>query len=108
MNGAATDFLGSLLALSDAGEKERAIALVFDRFDDWQYECRFAMCDEVLADVSQRPGAFMPTLLCSFLTITLAGKQRLRTRADFYRSARRRYFELYGEERTQGILGGLE
>jgi hypothetical protein len=102
------DVVASVRALSDAGQKERAIDLIFKTFDKYLDEARFDTCNEIIREVNKAPSEFMSTLLVSFLTITLAAKTHIPARSALYASAEGIFCQRYGEDRTRRMLLGLK
>jgi hypothetical protein len=101
------EFMGSLRMLSDAGLKEQAIDLIFRRLDQYQDNGEFSICDEIIVEVINDNKKLMPTLLVSFLVITLAGRAHLRFRNALYVATESRFLAEDGEQRTRRILSGL-
>jgi hypothetical protein len=103
-----TEFLHRLRGLSNAGQKENAIDLVFYTFDSYQNREQFSICDQIIGRVVREALGLMPTLLVSFLTITLAAKDKFRNRPLLYSVTTRIMKSHFGEARAQRILVGLE
>ncbi len=100
--------IDAVLALSRENLLDRAIDVIFENFNDWENSDRFALCDEAIQYLLLNVGEIEPTLLVSFLVITLAAKPQLPSRAKLYAAAECLYLERFGEDRTKKLLVGLE
>jgi hypothetical protein len=78
-------FLRAVYALDLQGQDRHAIRRVIDYLDDLQNAGRFDECDAVFRQAD--PGQMSPSVLASFLGITRAAKNRLRSRRRFYDDA---------------------
>jgi len=99
-------FLDRICALIQNDEPRRAIDAIFQEVNSLLVASRFDDCDQLLRriDLDRIP----PLLLASFLTITVAAKEQLPTRAEFYRQVRDRVETQRGVEGANRLLAGLE
>jgi hypothetical protein len=104
----AHDCINAVIALDRAGFPDEAIDAVFEKFNDWQHENEFASCDYAIHYLLLNLPKVEPTLLVSFLVITLASKSRLHFRSRLYLTAERIYLKIFGEKRTRDLLMGLK
>jgi hypothetical protein len=102
------NFLDAIALLSREGQGDRAIDEIFRQFNDFQERGEFALCNDILREVTNHLGRIDPTLLVSFLVITLAAKAKLPARAEVYAIAERVFVERFGEWRARRLLMGLE
>jgi hypothetical protein len=104
----ASTCIDAVIALSRENLLDQAIDLIFESFNDWQSHDRFGLCDEAIQYLLLNVGEIEPTLLVSFLVITLAAKPKLPSRAMLYATAESIYLERFGEDRTKKLLVGLK
>lgn len=100
--------IDTVIALSRAGLLDRAMDVVFESFNDWQHNGDFQLCDYTILYLLQNVTKIEPTLLVSFLVITLAAKSKLFFRSNLYATAERIYRERFSDKRTRDLLMGLK
>jgi tetratricopeptide (TPR) repeat protein len=101
---AGPDWLLEVYSLVSQARREAAIDLVFERIDALLREGRFDSCDEVLRAVDTR--RLSTSLMVAFLSITLAAKDELKSRAALVDRIEARLGDVE-PERLEGLLSGL-
>lgn len=97
-------WLLDVYSLEHQQEREAAIDLVFDKIDELLREAAFDRCDEILQSVDVQ--RLSTSLMVAFLSITLAAKKELSSRAALVGRIEARLGELE-PHRLEGLLVGL-
>lgn len=82
-----------------------SIDIIFEIFDGLFKKGEFERADDLL--LLFKPDMHTPIVLAA-LTITAAAKSKLKNRKALFGQTKKSYLEKYGEEKTKGLLGGLE
>jgi hypothetical protein len=104
----AQDFIDALILMPHVSPIDECIDVIFETFDELQLNGKFSRCDENLEYLLQKMDKIEPTLLVSFLVITLAAKSKLRFRNALYSAIESAFRVQFGEDRTKKILVGLK
>jgi hypothetical protein len=102
------DFIDKIIVMPSVSSIDQCIDVIFERFNELQLNGEFSRCDEAIEYLLQKMEKIEPTLLVSFLVITLAAKPKLRFRAALYSAVESAFLVLFGEDRTKKILVGLK
>ena len=99
------EFLEEVYSLTVLGDLQGATDKIFETVDRLLLEGAFTVCNEILRCVEVRR---LPTALWrSFLTITVAAKDKLPARKAFYHQVLSEMIRLKGNEKAQRLLGQL-
>ena len=99
------DFLDQVYRLGAAGDLQTATDKIFDNIDGLLVSRSFEMCDRILRHVMVDR---LPTaLMRSFLTITVAAKDKLKEREGFVRRVEKAMISKRGPETTKKLLQRL-
>ena len=104
----AQDFIDELILMPHVRSIGQCIDVVFEKFNNLQNDGEFSRCDEAIESLLKKIDRIKPTLLVSFLVITLAAKSKLRLRATLYAAIEAALRKQFGEDRTRKILVGLK
>ncbi|MBL8797572.1 MAG: hypothetical protein JNM56_26970 [Planctomycetia bacterium] len=98
-------FLMEVYSLSQIGDTDSAGFKIFDFLDRVLTDGFNAVCDNILGMVDVEK--LDTKLMRSFLSVTLAAKQKLPSRAALYGRIERKMMQLRGPEKTRRIIGSL-
>lgn len=106
-------FSEQLRAKFEESGEDDALDLVFEVFDDYLIEGRFAECDATLLEVRESLGTLPITVAICVLCATLAltsekSPYALSNRQAIYEDLRIRTLRERGPEESRGLLQGLE
>jgi hypothetical protein len=102
------DFVDKLIVMPYVSSLDECIDVIFEKFNDLQDKGEFSQCDDALYYLLQQIKKIEPTLLVSFLVITLAAKSKLRFRVALYEAVESVFLMLFDEDRIKRILVGLK
>lgn len=98
------DWLTRVYSLTNRGQIDEAMDLVFDSLLDLQTAGDFAKCDEALDIVDV--GGLDTNLMIGFLSATLQAKQKLHNRAKLLHQIEAALREI-APDRVESLIGGL-
>jgi hypothetical protein len=95
-------FCEKVYVLSDVGEIRQGIDVIFQTINKVLNRCSFQLCDKILGEVNVQ--RLSSPLMVGFLSITLASKEFLVARPNFYARVHEKLVEERGLEAANRLL----
>ena len=96
-------FCDTVYLLSDADKVRQAIDVIFQTINKILNRCNFQLCDRILGEIDVQ--RLSSPLMVGFLSITLASKEFLVARPNFYARVHEKLTSERGLEATNRLLG---
>jgi hypothetical protein len=101
-------FMETIVLLSQVQQLDEAVYLILSTGNEYLSDGDFEACNEIVEQVLLNVKRIEPTLLVSFLVMTLAAKNKIPARVRLFAKAESMFLERFGADRTRKLVVGLK